>query len=71
KRKLVNECTDMLCIHENAFEQVQNGDDFKIFRNADHYLGIVFYEDAIGDFKKAIAKVKSIIHSKKIMGNIR
>lgn len=58
KRKLVDECTDMLCIHENTFEPVQKGDGFVIFRNADHYLGIVFYEDAISDFKKAIAKIK-------------
>ncbi len=58
KRKLVNKCTEMLCIHENTFEPVQDGNEFKIFRNADQYLGIVFYEDAINDFKKAIAKIK-------------
>jgi adenine-specific DNA-methyltransferase len=58
KRKLVNESTEMLCIHENAFEPVENGGDFKIFRNGDQYLGIVFYEDAIDDFKKAIIKIK-------------
>ncbi|MFA6428198.1 MAG: site-specific DNA-methyltransferase [Candidatus Buchananbacteria bacterium] len=58
KRKLVNECTEMLCIHENTFELVQDDKDFKIFRNGDRYLGIVFYEDAIDDFKKAIVKIK-------------
>ena len=58
KRKLVSESTEMLCIHENAFELVQDGNDFKIFKNSDKYLGIVFYEEAIGDFKKAIKKIK-------------
>ena len=58
KRKLVNESTEMLCIRENAFELVQDKSDFKIFKNSDKYLGIVFYEEAIGDFKKAIKKIK-------------
>jgi adenine-specific DNA-methyltransferase len=58
KRKLVNESTEMLCIRENAFELVQDENDFKIFKNSDKYLGIVFYEEAIDDFKKAIKKIK-------------
>lgn len=58
KRKLVSESTEMLCIRENAFELVQNEGDFKIFKNSDKYLGIVFYEEAINDFKKAIKKIK-------------
>jgi adenine-specific DNA-methyltransferase len=58
KRKLVSESTEMLCIRENAFELVQDEGDFKIFKNSDKYLGIVFYEEAIGDFKKAIKKIK-------------
>lgn len=58
KRKLVSESTEMLCIRENAFELVQDESDFKIFKNGDKYLGIVFYEEAIGDFKKAIKKIK-------------
>jgi len=58
KRKLVNESTGMLCIRENAFELVQDEGDFKIFKSSDKYLGIVFYEEAIGDFKKAIKKIK-------------
>ena len=57
KRKLVNESAEMLCIRENAFELIQGNGDFKIFRNNDKYLGIVFHEDAIDDFKKAIKKI--------------
>lgn len=58
KRKLVSESTEMLCIRENTFELVRDGSDFKIFKNSDKYLGIVFYEEAINDFKKAIKKIK-------------
>ena len=57
KRKLVNESTEMLCIKESAFELVQESEDFKIFKNSDRYLGIIFHEDAINDFKKAIKKI--------------
>lgn len=58
KRKLVNESTEMLCIKEGAFEIVQEADDFKIFRNYDKYLGIIFHEDSISDYKKAIKNIK-------------
>ena len=58
KQKLVSESTEMLCIRENAFELVQDAGDFKIFKNSNKYLGIVFYEEAIGDFKKAIKGIK-------------
>jgi len=57
KRKLVNESTEMLCIKESAFELVQGEGDFKIFKNSDKYLGIIFYEEAIDAFKKAIKKI--------------
>lgn len=57
KRKLVNESTEMLCIREAAFELIKEGEDFKIFKNSDKYLGIVFHEDAIDDYKKAIKKI--------------
>ncbi len=57
KRKLVSESTDMLCIKEDAFEEIKDGSDFKIFKGKDKYVGIVFYEDAIEDYKKAINKI--------------
>ena len=57
KRKLVNESTEMLCIKEGAFELVQEEDDFKIFRNHDKYLGIIFHEDSISDYIKVIKKI--------------
>jgi adenine-specific DNA-methyltransferase len=63
KRKLVSESTEMLCIRENAFELVQDESDFKIFKNSNKYLGIVFYEETIGDFKKAIKKIKGYFNT--------
>lgn len=57
KRKLVKESTDMLCISENAFELVKETDEFKIFKNTDKYLGIIFYEEAIENYKKEIKKI--------------
>lgn len=57
KRKLVKESADMLCILENAFELIQETDEFKIFKNTDKYVGIIFYEEAIEDYKKAIKKI--------------
>jgi adenine-specific DNA-methyltransferase len=58
KRKLVNQSTEMLCIKEGAFELVQEAEDFKIFRNHEKYLGIIFHEDSISDYVKAIKKIK-------------
>jgi len=57
KRKLVKESTDMLCILENAFELIQEADEFKIFKNTDKYVGVIFYEESIDDYKKAIKKI--------------
>jgi adenine-specific DNA-methyltransferase len=57
KRKLVNKSTEMLCIKENAFEVVMIESQFKIFKNSHEYLGILFSEDAIDDYKKAIKKI--------------
>ena len=57
KRKLVKESTDMLCILENAFELVQEALEFKIFKNTDKYIGVIYYEEAIDEYKKAIKKI--------------
>ena len=58
KRKLVNKSTEMLCIKEGAFELVQESEDFKIFKNHDKYLGIIFHEDSIPDYVRVIKKIK-------------
>ena len=58
KKKLTEQATEMLCIKEGTFEQVLNRKHFKIFKNSDHYTGIIFDQLAIPEFKKAIKDIK-------------
>ncbi|MBU2578901.1 site-specific DNA-methyltransferase [Patescibacteria group bacterium] len=58
KIKLTKQATDMLCVKEETFELVRDGEDFKIFKNHDHYTGIIFDQVAISAFKKAIKDIK-------------
>jgi adenine-specific DNA-methyltransferase len=57
KRKIVKKSTEMICLKENAFQKVKEGNDWKIFKNKNKYLGIVFDEDAFEDFIKEIKKI--------------
>ena len=57
KRKLIKESTEMLCIREDAYELVQETEEYKIFKNYDKYVGIIFFEEAIDAYKKAIKKI--------------
>jgi adenine-specific DNA-methyltransferase len=61
KIKLTKEAVEMLCVKEGAFESVLNNEDFKIFKNHDHYAGVIFDQSAIADFKKAIKDIKGKI----------
>lgn len=61
KIKLTKEAVEMLCIKEGTFESVLNSEDFKIFKNHDHYTGIIFDQLAIEDFKKAVKGIKGKI----------
>ena len=36
---------------------IQKEKEFVIFKNTDKYLGIIFYDEAIEDYKKAIKKI--------------
>lgn len=64
KHKLVNKCTEMLCIKEGIYDPVTETDDYKILkRHDDRYLGIIFYEDAIDEYKKAIKKIDAPINT--------
>jgi adenine-specific DNA-methyltransferase len=58
KIKLTAEATEMLCVKEGTFEKVLNQKNFKIFKNANHYTGIIFDQAAIPAFKKAIKDIK-------------
>ena len=57
KESWLEESTDMLCILENAFGLILETPEFKIFKNTDKYVGIIFYEEAIDAYKKAIKKI--------------
>ncbi len=64
KHKLVNKCTEMLCIKEGIYDLVTENDDYKILKSHDNrYLGIIFYEDAIDEYKKAIKKIDAQINT--------
>ena len=58
KKKLVDESTEMLCLKEYCFDFVLEGKNFKIFKNNDKYLGIIYDDDGIEQFKKEAKKLK-------------
>ncbi len=59
KKKLTEQTTEMLCIKEETFEKVMGRKNFKIFKNTNHYTGIIFDQLAIPEFKKVIKEIKS------------
>lgn len=64
KHKLVNKCTEMLCIKEGIYDLVNDTDSYKILKSHDErYLGIIFYEDAIDEYKEAIKKIDNSINT--------
>jgi adenine-specific DNA-methyltransferase len=58
KIKLTHQATEMLCVKEGTFEKVIDNERFKIFKNSDHYTGIIWDQTAIPEFKKAIKNIK-------------
>ena len=58
KIKLTEQATEMLCVREGTFEKVLDQKNFKIFKNSNHYTGIIFDQAAIPAFKKAIKEIK-------------
>jgi len=58
KIKLTQQATEMLCIKEETFEKVLDQKKFKIFKNSNHYTGIIFDQLAIPTFKKTIKSIK-------------
>lgn len=58
KEKMVKKSTEMLCLKEDCFEEVEKGKDFKIFTNHDGKLfGIVYDDSGISEIKKEIKKI--------------
>lgn len=58
KIKLTEQATEMLCVKEGTFESVINNKRVKIFKNTNHYTGIIFDQVAIPVFKKTIKDIK-------------
>jgi len=58
KIKLTEQATEMLCVKEETFEKILSQKNFKIFKNNNHYTGIIFDQAAIINFKKAIKDIK-------------
>ena len=59
KRQLVNNSAELICMREDIFELIVEEDlNFKIYVKGNKYLGIVFNEEAIEDFKKHANKLK-------------
>lgn len=59
KKRLTDKATEMLCIKEGTFERVASKKAYKLFKNASHYMGILFDQTAISEFKESICKIKS------------
>jgi len=58
KRDLVNNSAEMICIREDIFELFEDKDlNFRIYKKENKYLGIVFDEDSIENFKKTANKL--------------
>ena len=58
KKKLTEMATEMLCLKEGTFEKITSKKAFKIYKNTNHYTGIIFDQMAIPDFKETITKLK-------------
>jgi adenine-specific DNA-methyltransferase len=58
KKKLVDKSTEMLCLKEECFDEIKEGQDFKIFKNSqDKHLGIIYDDEGIEPFKKEVKKI--------------
>ena len=58
KRVFTEQCTEMLCLAENTFDEVMvKKNKFAIFQNNNQLTGIVYDEDYITDFKQEVKKL--------------
>jgi adenine-specific DNA-methyltransferase len=56
KETLTREAVELLCLKEGTFDSVLEQAEFQIFKNKEHYTGIIFDQLAIDKFKRAIRK---------------
>jgi len=62
KKKIVDKSTEMLCLKENAFKPVVDKKGYKIFKNSDIHLGIIFKDEQIDKFIKEAKRIKGKFH---------
>jgi adenine-specific DNA-methyltransferase len=63
KKKLAEQSTEMLCLKEDCFDEVESGQYFKIFKsNNEKYVGIVFDDEGIEPFKEKVKKLNKKIN---------
>jgi adenine-specific DNA-methyltransferase len=55
KKKMVEQCTEMLCLKEDCFDEIKQTKTYSIFKNHEEkYLGIIYDDDGIEPLKKQI-----------------
>lgn len=58
KKKMVDKSTEMLCLKEGCFDEINKGQDFRVFTNGKNkHLGIIYDDDGIEPFKKEVKKL--------------
>lgn len=58
KKRLVDESCEMLCLKEDCFDELESGQQFKIFTNGQgRFLGIVFDDAGIEPFKQKVREL--------------
>ena len=62
KKKIVDKSTEMLCIKENAFKLIIDKKGYKVFKNSDIHLGIIFDYEQIDKFVKEAKNIKGKFH---------
>ena len=62
KKKIVDKSTEMLCIKENAFKPIIDKKGYKVFKNSDIHLGIIFDDEQIEKFVKEAKNIKGKFH---------
>ena len=58
KNKLTKNAVSMICVKENAFEDIENTDTIKVFRGQNKSVAILLDIDFLESFKKIIKKVE-------------
>lgn len=59
KIRITNECTEMLCLREGIFTKVEEGQDYKVFKEGERIMAIYFSleKTALDDLKKKLNKL--------------